>query len=67
MNIENQLTNDNSATDWVARAKALAPVIAKAADRIESERRVPADIMTAMHAAELFRMCKLAQHSIRKL
>ncbi len=43
--------------DWVARAKELAPVIAEAADRIEADRRVPADIMSAMHAAEFFRMC----------
>jgi len=43
--------------DWVARAQALAPAIAAATDRIEAERRVPADIMTALHEAELFRMC----------
>ena len=50
-------TKDSAAIDWVARAKALAPVIAAAADRIEAERRVPPDIMKAMHDAELFRMC----------
>ncbi|MDA1323579.1 MAG: acyl-CoA dehydrogenase family protein [Proteobacteria bacterium] len=48
---------EDDVIDWVARAKALAPVIAAAADRIESERRVPPDIMAAMHEAELFRMC----------
>jgi len=41
----------------VARARKLAPVIAEAADRIEAERRVPRDIMTAIHDAALFRMC----------
>ena len=41
----------------MARARALAPAIADAADRIEAERRVPGDIMSAMHDAELFRMC----------
>jgi alkylation response protein AidB-like acyl-CoA dehydrogenase len=43
--------------DWIARAKDLAPVIEAAADRIESERRVPKDLMSALHDAELFRMC----------
>jgi len=42
--------------DWVGRAKELAPMIADAADRIEAERRVPDDIMAAMHDAEMFRM-----------
>jgi len=48
---------ENNAIDWVARAKALKPVIAEAADRIESERRVPQDVMSVIHEAELFRMC----------
>ncbi|MBT5457499.1 MAG: acyl-CoA dehydrogenase, partial [Rhodospirillaceae bacterium] len=52
-----QKTNERNDVDWVARALALAPVIAAAADRIETERRVPPDIMSAMHDAELFRMC----------
>ncbi len=43
--------------DWVARAKTLAPVIAKAAERTERDRRVPADVMAAMHEAEIFRLC----------
>ncbi len=47
----------SSTVDWVARARKLAPVIAEAADRIEAGRRVPADIMSAMHDAALFRMC----------
>ncbi len=64
MTIENQETRERNNVDettapidWVARARALAPVIAAAADRIESERRIPPDIMKAMHDAELFRMC----------
>ena len=57
MTIKAQEIKDSAAIDWVDRAKALAPVIAAAADRIESERRVPPDIMAAMHDAELFRMC----------
>ena len=43
--------------DWVARASQLVPVIEAAIDRIELERRVPDDIMSALHKAELFRMC----------
>lgn len=43
--------------DWPARARAVAPVVAAAADRIEADRRVPADVMAALHEAELFRMC----------
>jgi alkylation response protein AidB-like acyl-CoA dehydrogenase len=57
MTIKNQPDNETSDIDWVARARALAPVLATAADRIESERRVPADIMASVHEAELFRMC----------
>ena len=45
------------AIDWVARAKGLAPVVEAAGERIESERRLPQDIMSALHDAELFRMC----------
>jgi alkylation response protein AidB-like acyl-CoA dehydrogenase len=41
---------------WVARAKKVAPIIAAAADRIEQEKRVPDDVMSAMHDAQLFRM-----------
>ena len=42
--------------DWVARAAALAPAIAAAADRIEAERRIVPDVVTALHDAGLFRM-----------
>ena len=47
----------SASIDWAARARDVAPVIAAAIDRIESERRVPDDVMSAMHEAELFRMC----------
>jgi alkylation response protein AidB-like acyl-CoA dehydrogenase len=43
-------------TDWPARARALAPMIEAAGDRIESDRSIPADIVAALHAAGLFRM-----------
>ena len=41
--------------DPVSRARAVAPVIAAAADRIESGRRLPVDVLDAMHGARLFR------------
>jgi len=40
--------------DWVARARELAPVIEAAADRTERERKIPADVLAAMHGAGLF-------------
>ncbi len=57
--LEKRKTTDegSSSVDWVERAKQLAPVLEAATDRIESERRVPDDVMAALHDAELFRMC----------
>ncbi len=46
----------NTPVDWVARAQALAPAIAAAADRIEAERRIVPEIVAALHEAGLFRM-----------
>ena len=43
--------------DWIARARDLAPMIEEAADRTESEGKVPKDVMDKMHDAEMFRMC----------
>ena len=43
--------------DWVARARAAAPLIASGAERIEREGRVTPGVMAAMHEAELFRLC----------
>jgi alkylation response protein AidB-like acyl-CoA dehydrogenase len=40
--------------DWVARARSLAPMIEAAADRTEKERKIPADVLSAMHDAGLF-------------
>jgi alkylation response protein AidB-like acyl-CoA dehydrogenase len=42
--------------DYVARAAALAPRIAQAADEIERERRLPAYLLAALHDAGLFRL-----------
>lgn len=43
-------------SDYVERAKALAPRIAAAADAIEEARDLPADLVAALHEAGLFRM-----------
>jgi len=45
-----------SRIDWVARAAALTPTIAAAADRIETERRIVPEVIAALHEAGLFRM-----------
>jgi alkylation response protein AidB-like acyl-CoA dehydrogenase len=50
------LAKDNQAVDWIARAQELAPMIEAAAERTESERRIPADVLAAMHEARLFHM-----------
>jgi indole-3-acetate monooxygenase len=42
--------------DGVARARALAPMIAAAATRIEAEGSIPTEIIDAMHGARLFRL-----------
>jgi len=45
-----------AATDYVARARALAPTIARFADRADAERRLPRPLSDALHEAGLFRM-----------
>lgn len=42
--------------DCVERARRLAPLIAEAAPRVESERQIPQDVLAALHAARLFRL-----------
>jgi alkylation response protein AidB-like acyl-CoA dehydrogenase len=42
--------------DLIARARAVAPMIAAAADRIEASGTIPADVLDAMHQARIFRM-----------
>lgn len=43
-------------TDYVARARALAPLIGEAAPRIEAERELADEVVAALHEAGLFRM-----------
>src|SRR5260221_13208696 len=42
--------------DLVAAARGLGPAIRAGRDEIERERRLPATVLAAMHAARLFRM-----------
>ncbi len=46
----------SSTMDWVGRARALVPMIEAAGDRIEAERRISPELITALHDAGLFRM-----------
>jgi alkylation response protein AidB-like acyl-CoA dehydrogenase len=46
----------SSPQDWIARARALTPVLDKAAPRIEAAKALPPDIVDALHEAQLFRM-----------
>jgi len=48
--------DQNAASDWVARAREVAPLIAGAADRIERERALPEEVVSALHERELFRL-----------
>src|SRR5579863_261693 len=42
--------------DYLARARELAPLIEAASPRIEAERRFPADVLSALHDAGMFRL-----------
>lgn len=42
--------------DWIARARALAPMLDAAAPRIEADCALPADVLDALHDARMFRM-----------
>jgi len=48
--------DERTIVDCLANARALAPVIAAAAPRIEAERQLPRDLVDALHDARLFRM-----------
>lgn len=45
-----------SSTDWVAKARALTPLLAAAASRIEADQALPPEVLDALHAAKMFRM-----------
>jgi indole-3-acetate monooxygenase len=42
--------------EWIGRAKALKPLLESAALRIEQEKKMPLDVLEALHNAEMFRM-----------
>jgi alkylation response protein AidB-like acyl-CoA dehydrogenase len=44
------------ATDYIARARKLTPLLAAAAPRIDAARELPKDVLDAMHAAGMFRL-----------
>ena len=44
------------ATDCIARARQLAPLLEAAAPRIDAARELPLDVLDAMHAAGMFRL-----------
>ncbi len=48
--------DERAKADCVANARALAPVIAAAAPRIEAGRELPPDLVDALHEARLYRM-----------
>ncbi len=48
--------DERAKVDCVANARALAPVIAAAADRIEAGRELPPDLVDVLHQARLYRM-----------
>lgn len=45
-----------AAEDYLARVEKVAPVIAAEADRIEQDRRLTPDVLSALHDARLFRL-----------
>src|SRR5688500_15177940 len=42
--------------DWIAKARALTPLLAAAAPRIEAACELPDDVLDALHGARMFRM-----------
>ena len=42
--------------EWIGRAKALKPLLESAAPRIEQAKKMPPDVLEALHNAEMFRM-----------
>ena len=48
--------DERARVDCVANARAVAPLIAAAALRIEANRELPADLVDALHEARLYRM-----------
>jgi alkylation response protein AidB-like acyl-CoA dehydrogenase len=47
---------NSAAPDYIERARALTPLLDKAAPRIDAAKALPADVVDALHEAKLFRM-----------
>src|SRR3990170_48393 len=47
---------ERRAAELIGRARELIPLIDRAGDRIERERRIPDDVLDALHDARLFRL-----------
>lgn len=47
---------EQRATELIGRARELIPLIERAGERIERERRIPDDVLDALHDARLFRL-----------
>jgi alkylation response protein AidB-like acyl-CoA dehydrogenase len=47
---------ERRATELIGRARELIPLLDRAGDRIERERRIPDDVLDALHEARLFRL-----------
>lgn len=45
-----------AATDHIARARKLAPLLTAAAPRIDEARELPSDVLDAMHGEGMFRL-----------
>jgi indole-3-acetate monooxygenase len=45
-----------AATDHIARARSLIPLLQSAATRIDTSRELPRDVLDGMHAAKMFRL-----------
>jgi alkylation response protein AidB-like acyl-CoA dehydrogenase len=55
-NESNAADRERRAGELIGRARELVPSIERAADRIERERRIPDDVLDALHDARLFRL-----------
>src|SRR3712207_4502755 len=51
-----RLRERERSVDWIARARKVVPLLEVAAERTEAERKIPADVLAAMHDARLFHM-----------
>jgi indole-3-acetate monooxygenase len=51
-----EISEKTAAIDYVARAQALLPAVAAAADRIEAERRIVPELVAALQEAGIFHM-----------